>query len=117
MARELSAYLYDIVEACDAIEDVMTGVTLGDYREKRSVRSSVKCEFIILGEALRRISVLDSCLFVKISNSRSIVDFRNLLTHNYGAVNDAAVYGLIYSDLIVLRAEIAELLSDLLDSN
>jgi hypothetical protein len=29
MARELSAYLYDIVEACDAIEDVMTGVTLG----------------------------------------------------------------------------------------
>ena len=117
MARELSAYLYDIVEACDAIEDVMTGVTLEDYREKRSVRSSVEREFIIIGEALRRISVLDNCLFMKISNSRSIVDFRNLLTHNYGAINDAAVYGLVYSDLIVLRAEVAELLSGLLDAN
>jgi uncharacterized protein with HEPN domain len=28
MARELSAYLCDIIDACDAIEDVMTGVTL-----------------------------------------------------------------------------------------
>ena len=117
MARELSAYLYDIVEACDAIEDVMTGVTLEDYRKKRSVRSSVEREFIIIGEALRRISVLDSCLFMTISNSRSIVDFRNLLTHNYGAINDDAVYGLVYSDLIVLRAEVAELLSGLLDAN
>jgi uncharacterized protein with HEPN domain len=117
MARELSAYLFDVLEACDAIEDVMTGVTLEDYREKRSIRSSVEREFIIIGEALRRISVLDSCLFMKISNSRSIVDFRNLLTHNYGAVNDAAVYGLVYSDLIVLKAEVTELLSGLLDAN
>ena len=95
----------------------MTGVTLEDYRKKRSLRSSVEREFIIIGEPLRRISVLDSCLFMKISNSRSIVDFRNLLTHNYGAINDAAVYGLVYSDLIVLRAKVAELLSGLLDAN
>ncbi len=63
MARELSAYLLDVLEACYAIEDVMTGVTLDDYREKRSIRSSVKREFIIIGEALRRISVLDSYLY------------------------------------------------------
>ena len=117
MARELSTYLYDIVEVCDAIEDVMTGVTLEDYRKKRSLRSSVEREFIIIGEALRRIGVLDSSLFMTISNSRLIVDFRNLLTHNYGAVNDAAVYGLVYSDLIVLKAEVTELLSGLLDAN
>jgi uncharacterized protein with HEPN domain len=117
MARELSAYLFDVLEACNAIEDVMTGVTLEDYREKRSIRSSVEREFIIIGEALRKISLLDSYLFMNISNSRSIVDFRNLLTHNYGAVNDAAVYGLVYSDLIVLKAEVTELLSALLDAN
>ena len=71
MAHELSAYLYDIVEACDAIEYVMTGVTLEDYREKRSVRSSVEREFIIICEALRRISMLDSCLFMSIMDERS----------------------------------------------
>jgi uncharacterized protein with HEPN domain len=56
----LSACLYDVLDACDAIEDVMTGATLEDYREKRSARSSVEREFIIIGVALRGISVLDS---------------------------------------------------------
>ena len=54
---------------------------------------------------------------MSISNSRSVVDFRNLLTHNYGAINDNAVYGLVYSDLVILKAEVAELLSDLFDTN
>jgi uncharacterized protein with HEPN domain len=117
MARDLSAYLNDIIEACNAIEDVMEEITLEEYRKKRAVRSSVEREFIIIGEALRRISVLDNRLFMSISNSRLIVDFRNLLTHNYGAVNDNAVYGLIYSDLIVLKAEVAELLSDPFDAS
>jgi uncharacterized protein with HEPN domain len=76
MARDLSAYLCDIFEACNAIEDVMKGVTLEDYRKKRAIRSSVERE--------------------------SAVDLPNLLTHNYGAINDNAVYGLIYSDLIFL---------------
>jgi uncharacterized protein with HEPN domain len=92
MARDLSAYLCDIFEACNAIEDVMKGVTLEDYRRKRAIRSSVEREFIIIGEALRKISALDNRLFMSISNSRSVVDFRNLLTHNYGAINDNAVY-------------------------
>ena len=106
-----------IVEACNAIEDVMKGVTLEDYRKKRAIRSSVEREFIIIGEALRKISALDNRLFMSISNSRSVVDFRYLLTHNYGAINDNAVYGLIYSDLIILKAEVAGLLSDLFDTN
>jgi len=55
-----------------------------------------------LGEALRRIRTLDETLFSSISNSRVIVDFRNLLAHDYGAVDDDAVFGLIYSDLIDL---------------
>ena len=69
MARDLPAYLCDIVEACNAIEDLMQGVTLEDHREKRAIRSSVERE--------------------------SVVDFRNLLTHNYGAINANAVHDLI----------------------
>lgn len=47
----------------------------------------------------------------------SVVDFQNLLTHNYGAINDNAVHGLVYSDLIVLKAEVAVLMSDLFDAS
>ena len=117
MARDLSAYLQDIFEACNSIEDVMSGVSLDEYRNKRAVRSAVEREFIIIGEALRRVSALDKTLFSSISNSRSIVDFRNLLAHDYGAVDDDSVFGLVYSDLIVLKAEVGELLDGYHDAN
>jgi len=117
MPRDLAAYLQDILDASCAITDVMRGVSLEDYRATRSIRSSVEREFIIIGEALRRVSALDESLFCSISNSRAIVDFRNLLAHDYGAVDDDAVFGLVYSDLIVLKAEVGELLDDCHDAN
>ncbi|AFY29484.1 HepT-like ribonuclease domain-containing protein [Cyanobium gracile] len=117
MARDVSAYLQDVLEACIAIEDVMSGVSVEEYRSKRAVRSAVEREFIIIGEALRRVSALDERLFRSISNSRAIVDFRNMLAHDYGAVDDDAVFGLVYSDLIVLKAEVGEFLHDSHDAN
>jgi uncharacterized protein with HEPN domain len=95
----------------------MSGVSLEEYRSKRAVRSAVEREFIIIGEALRRDSALDETLFSSISISRAIVDFRNLLAHDYGAVDDDAVFGLVYSDLIVLKAEAGQLLDDCHDAN
>ena len=117
MARDLSAYLQDILDACIAIEDVMVDVTLGNYLRQRFIRSSVEREFIIIGEALRRISALDEPLFLSISNSRAIIDFRNLLAHDYGAVDDDSVFGLVHSDLILLKAEVGVLLRDLFGAN
>jgi len=52
MARDVSAYLQDVLDACNSIEDVMSGVSLDEYRSKRAVRSAVEREFIIIGEAL-----------------------------------------------------------------
>ena len=117
MTRDVSAYLQDVLEACTAIEDVMSGVSVEEYRTKRAVRSAVEREFIIIGEALRRVSALDERLFRSISNSRAIVDFGNMLAHDYGAVDDDAVFGLVYSDLIVMKAEVCELLHDSHDAN
>ena len=117
MPRNLTAYLQDILEAAAAIADVMRGVSIEDYRNTRSIRSSVEREFIIIGAALRRIGDLDARLFASISNSRAIVDFRNLLAHDYGAIDDDSVFGIVYSDLIVLQAEVAELLQKLTSAN
>ncbi|WP_186698285.1 DUF86 domain-containing protein [Cyanobium sp. NS01] len=117
MARDLSAYLQDVLDACNSIQDVMSGVSLEDYRSTRAMRSAVEREFIIIGEALRRVRNLDETLFSSISNSHAIVDFRNLLAHDYGAVDDDAVFGLVYSDLIVLKAEVSALLDDCHDAN
>ena len=117
MPRDIAAYLQDIMDAAHAIANVMRGVSLDDYRATRSIRSSVEREFIIIGAALPRISALDEELFASISNSRAIVDFRNLLAHDYGAIDDDSVFGVVYSDLIVLQAEVAELLQKLTSAN
>jgi len=117
MARDLSAYLQDVIEACNSIEDVMSGISLEGCRNKRAVRSALEREFIIIGEALRRIPILGEMMFSSISNSRAIVDFRTLLAHGYGAVDDDAVFGLVYSDLIMLNEEVGELLVDCNDAS
>lgn len=109
--------MQDVYDACVAIEEVTEAVSLEEHRAQRAVRSSVEREFIIIGEALRRISVLDESLFLSISNSRAIIDFRNLLAHDYGAVDDDSVFGLIHSDLIVLKEEVGRLLHDLFGAN
>jgi len=108
MARNVATYLQDIFDACVAIEEVTQGVSLDEYRNKRSIRSAVEREFIIIGEALSRVRTIDEILFKSASNSRAIVDFRNILAHNYGAIDDEAVFGLVYSDLKQLKAEIDE---------
>ena len=59
MVRDLSAYLQDILEACNSIEGVMSDVSLEEYRSKRAVRSDVERKFIIIGEALRRVIALE----------------------------------------------------------
>ena len=51
MPRSASAYLADIVEACDAIEEVLRGVDYEAYSASRSTRSSVERELITIGEA------------------------------------------------------------------
>lgn len=63
MARGLSAYWQDVLEACNAIEDVMSGISLEECLSKRAMRGN-------------------------------------------------SVFGVVYSGLIVLQAEVSELLHD-----
>ena len=52
MRRSAAAYLSDILEACAAIEEVLSGVDLSTYEGARSMRSSVERELITIGEAV-----------------------------------------------------------------
>jgi len=50
MPRDASAYLRDIIEACESIESILVGVDLDEYVASREKRSAVEREFIIIGE-------------------------------------------------------------------
>jgi uncharacterized protein with HEPN domain len=111
MPRSAAAYLADVLEACDAIVSVLEGVDLAAYRAERAVRSSVEREFIIIGEAVAGLRRVAPELAASITNARVIVGFRNVLTHEYAAVDDDAVYGVATEDLATLRRECASLLA------
>ncbi len=113
MPRSVSAYLADIIDACDAIDAVLRDVGLETYREERAVRSSVEREFILIGEAVANIRRQQPQVAENISHSRMIVGFRNLLAHDYAAVDDETVLGFATDDLPLLRQEWAALLQRL----
>ena len=113
MQRDPRAYLSDILEAAAAIQDATSTIDETGYSQSRLIRSAVEREFIIIGEALKVIAQRDPQLFAAIPEGRQIIDFRNLLTHQYLKVSDPVVWGAIQTDLPVLIVHCRQLLNQL----
>lgn len=79
-------------------------------RAARLVRSSVEREFIIIGEAAAALARFAPTIFGAITRARRVVDFRNRLTHEYAAVDDALVWAVVEHDVPVLGRECAALI-------
>src|SRR5436190_11183754 len=105
---EVLVLLEHIEEAAIAIMDVAGGRSLDDYLDSRNLRSSIEREFIIIGEALKNALAIEPAL--PITQGRRIVNFRNLLVHQYSLVDDEYVWGLLQRDLPRLLAEVRALL-------
>jgi len=113
MQRDPRAYMSDILEAAAAIQDATSSIDEAGYGNSRLIRSAVEREFIIIGEALKLISKRDPQLFAAIPEGRQIIDFRNLLTHEYLNVSVQVVWGAIQTDLPVLIDRCTQRLGDL----
>jgi uncharacterized protein with HEPN domain len=112
MPRSPLAYLLDIIEACAAIENALSGLELDAYRANRLVRSAVEREFILIGEAVASLVRLEPGLSERISHSRRIIDFRNHLAHDYAAINDTVVWAVASSEVPILREECQDILAE-----
>jgi uncharacterized protein with HEPN domain len=117
MPRSTSAYLADIVDACDAVAEALAGVDLEAYCARRLIRSAVEREFTVIGEAIGVLGRRDPALAARISHARLIVGFRNRLVHEYPQIDDEAVYSIAERDAPVLRAECAALLGQAGDAD
>ncbi len=99
MDIEVQRYLYDIQVAGELIQSFVAAKTFDSYRADDMVRSAVERQFITIGEALNQAMRRSPDLESQIAEARKIVDFRNLLTHSYGAVSDAVVWDIIQTSL------------------
>jgi len=105
MPRDPRVYLADIEAACTAIAEAVSSLNFPGYCASRLVRSAVEREFIIIGEAVLRLSAVAPDLYARITRARRIIDFRNRLTHEYPTVDDELVWAIVERDVPVLACE------------
>ena len=110
MAREITAYLCDIIDACDSIASILADVSMDTYIQLREKRSAVEREFIVIGEAITMLARFSPEEFKRLSNGQKAIGFRNVLTHNYASVDHETVYETALEDVPKLRRECLELL-------
>lgn len=105
-------YLTDILESISAIESYIENFTAEEFIRDRKTYNATIREFEIIGEAVNHLS---SQSIEKYPNVewRDIIDFRNLLIHEYFGVDLEMVWNIIVDDLPGLRSAVEELLNAL----
>ena len=110
MPLEVAKLLWDMQNAAQRIEEFAAGKTLGDFKSDALLRSGIERQFEIIGEAMTRLLRTDASVAAKISDSRKISGFRNVLIHGYDSIDDEISWGIVQDKLPILRREIDELL-------
>jgi len=102
-------------DAADAIQGYVQGCSFDDYLANRLLRAGVEREFVTIGEAMSQLAKLAPDIAARISDTRRIIGFRNMIVHGYDRIEDAAVWDAVQSHLPALQAQVAALLGELGD--
>jgi len=97
------AYIQDILEMIAEIESFTAGLEYEDFLENRAVYRAVERDFEIIGEAAKKLSLEFTKNYPEIS-WQDIAGFRNVLIHEYAAVNAATVWDTLKQDMPKLKA-------------
>lgn len=110
MAHRPEKLLADILAAAAAIDQFVQGKSRADYDDDLMLRSAVERQLEILGEAVRRLEVLDPMLVKQISEHRRIIAFRNIIAHGYDGLDNDIVWQAVLEKVPVLADETRRLL-------
>lgn len=113
MDRDPRAYLWDVQQAADAIEQFVAGLDAVSYAENKLVRAAVERQFEIIGEALKQLLKASPELARQVPDVRGIISFRNVLIHGYARVDHARVWQITQTSLPDLREAVSALLAEL----
>jgi len=112
MRLEARKYLYDMQEAAALVAQFTQGKDFAEYQQNPMLRLAVERAFAIIGEALVQLTRLDAVLAARITESHSIIAFRNILVHAYAQVDDRIVWGIVQTKLPVLVREVAAMMAE-----
>ncbi|GAB4291476.1 MAG: DUF86 domain-containing protein [Oscillatoriaceae cyanobacterium] len=112
MRLEVKKYLFDIQESCQLIAEFTDGKDFAEYTSNAMLRSAVERQFEIIGEALNQMLKIEPSLASIITDTRKIIDFRNLLIHGYSKISNQVVWGILEYNLPILYREVCDLLKN-----
>src|SRR5437588_1186458 len=106
MPRDVRLLLAELLAAGEELQQYVAGMTFDEYASRRLIRRGVERMFIIIGELLGAAIRADPTLEKKITEARDIVDFRNLLVHDYSVIRADSVWSAIQEELPTLLHEV-----------
>jgi uncharacterized protein with HEPN domain len=110
------AYLWDMLDAAEAIREFIHGKTPDNYATDRMLRGAVERHIEIIGEAARRVSDGLKAAHPEIP-WRSLVGQRNILAHEYGEVRHELIWNVAMVGIPKLVAAVRAILPDEADDD
>ena len=99
-----------VATAAELIQQFTAGKSHQDYSIDTLLRSGVERQFEIVGEAMRRLAVIDLSTASRSSEYQRIIAFRNILIHGYDAVDASVAWDVVQNNLPKLLDEVGGLL-------
>jgi uncharacterized protein with HEPN domain len=110
MLPEKRKFLYDVLQACEAVLQFTGGKTIDDYEADLLLRSAVERQLMIIGEALNQAVKIDPDLADEVENTREIINLRNVIVHGYAVVENETIWGILQIDFPRLYEQVKTIL-------
>lgn len=99
MPPEPRKLLFDVQQAVRSVATFTRGKTFQDCESDAMLRSAVERQLEIGGEPLNQLARVDQAAAASVGDYRRIISFRNLLIHDYAAVDDRVVWDIVLADV------------------
>ena len=105
MQDRQAAYLLDILQSAEAIENYIAGMSRDDFLRDRKTQDAVLRRLMVIGEAAGRLSGETSALFPGLP-FRQMSGLRNRVVHGYGQIDFEIVWETVTMHLPAIRCDL-----------
>jgi uncharacterized protein with HEPN domain len=111
-----AAYLWDMLDAARAVQSFVASRSFEDYTSDRMLRGAVERHIEIIGEAANCVSRSFQATYPEVP-WRQIIAQRNVLTHEYGEVDDGLIWRVATTHIPELISQLEQIMPPLPSEN